>query len=109
MVGTGANDPDIDSVFLIPASVSIHNVDAVPCVEVIYCSLTVDFPYLMGLKELAGVAAPSHYMEQTGAKNFDTDANPETERRGRSPFLLSHEMAYGVWRLLRGHVNRRLL
>ncbi len=47
MVGTGANDPNIDSVFLIPTGVTIYNIDAVSRVEVIYRSLTIDLPYLV--------------------------------------------------------------
>lgn len=46
MVGASANDANADAVALIPASVAINNVDAVPGVEVVYSTLTVDTPNL---------------------------------------------------------------
>lgn len=47
MVGTGANDSNIDPVFFVPPSVPINNVDAVPSVQIVDCPLSIDFPDLL--------------------------------------------------------------
>jgi hypothetical protein len=46
MVGAGADDAHLDAVLLVPAGVAIDDVDAVPGVEVVDGTLTVDFPDL---------------------------------------------------------------
>jgi hypothetical protein len=46
VVGTGANNPDLDTVALIPAGVTINNVNAVTGVEVVDSTFTVDPPDL---------------------------------------------------------------
>lgn len=46
MVGTGANHPHPDSVLLIPSRIAVDDVDAISRVQVVNCSLTVDFPDL---------------------------------------------------------------
>jgi hypothetical protein len=46
MVGTSTNDSDLNSVFLVPASKSIDNIDAVPGVQVINGTFSVDSPNL---------------------------------------------------------------
>ena len=47
MVGTGADDTDIDTVALIPAGKTVNDVDTIPGVEVVDSTLTVDSPDLM--------------------------------------------------------------
>lgn len=46
MVGTRADNPDLDLVFLVPSCKSVDNVDAVSCVQIIDSTFTVDPPYL---------------------------------------------------------------
>jgi hypothetical protein len=46
MVGTGAYHADAYPVALVPASISIDNIDAVPGVQVINGTFTVDAPDL---------------------------------------------------------------
>ncbi len=46
MVGTSANNADSDSVSLVPAGISVDNVDAASRIQVVNGSLTVDFPNL---------------------------------------------------------------
>lgn len=46
MVGPGANNTDANAVTLVPASISIDDIDAVSCVQVIDSTLTVDTPDL---------------------------------------------------------------
>jgi hypothetical protein len=46
MVGTGADDADAYPVALVPAGEAINDVDAVPGVEVVDSTLTVDTPDL---------------------------------------------------------------
>jgi hypothetical protein len=46
MVGTRADDTDLDAVLLVPAGVAIDDVDAVAGVEVIDSTFAVDFPDL---------------------------------------------------------------
>lgn len=48
MVGTSADDTDADTVLLVPAGVSINNVDAVAGVEVVDSTFAVDLPDLWG-------------------------------------------------------------
>lgn len=47
MVGTGTDDTDIDTVALVPAGKTVNDVDAIPGVEVVDSTLTVDSPDLM--------------------------------------------------------------
>ena len=54
MVGTGANNPDLDTVALIPSGITIDDIDAVTGVEVVDSTLTVDPPDL----ERKGLAQP---------------------------------------------------
>lgn len=46
MVGTGADDPDADSVALVPAGKAIDDVDAVSGVEIVDSAFSVDSPDL---------------------------------------------------------------
>jgi hypothetical protein len=46
VVGAGADDAHADPVLLIPAGVTVDDVDAVAGVEVVDSTLTVDLPYL---------------------------------------------------------------
>ena len=46
VVGSRANDPDVDPVPLIPASKAIDDVDTVSGVQVINCPFTIDLPDL---------------------------------------------------------------
>jgi hypothetical protein len=46
MVGASADDTDADSVLLIPASITVNDIDAVAGVEVVDGTLSVDLPYL---------------------------------------------------------------
>jgi hypothetical protein len=46
VVGAGADNTDVDAVALIPAGKSIYNVDAIPRVEVVDSTLTVNSPDL---------------------------------------------------------------
>ena len=47
MIGTGANDADIDSIALIPPGKAIDDIDSRPGVEVIDSTFSIDFPYLV--------------------------------------------------------------
>jgi hypothetical protein len=46
MIGTSAHDTDTYPVALVPASISVNNIDAVPGVQVVNSTLTVDTPDL---------------------------------------------------------------
>ena len=46
MVGSGTDDSDTDSVFLIPAGITINNVDSRSGVQVVNCTFAVDLPHL---------------------------------------------------------------
>jgi len=46
MVGTSADNTDVDAVALVPASEAIDNIDAVTGVEVVDSTLAVDTPHL---------------------------------------------------------------
>jgi hypothetical protein len=46
VVGARADDAHLDAVLLIPASIAVNNVDAVPGVEVVDSTLAVDLPDL---------------------------------------------------------------
>jgi len=46
MVGAGADDADADAILFVPAGIAIDDVDAVPGVEVIDGTLTINFPNL---------------------------------------------------------------
>jgi len=46
MVSTGAHDTNANSVAFVPASITINDIDAIPCVQVVDSTLTVDLPYL---------------------------------------------------------------
>lgn len=50
MVGTGADNANADTVALIPAGVTIDNIDAVTGVEVVDSTLTVNAPDLWGIR-----------------------------------------------------------
>lgn len=47
MVGAGAHNADFDTVLLVPAGITIHDVDAVSGVEVVNGTLTVNLPDLL--------------------------------------------------------------
>lgn len=47
VVGARAHNADADAVLLVPAGVSIDNVDAIPRVQVVDSTLAVDFPDLL--------------------------------------------------------------
>jgi hypothetical protein len=46
MVGTRANNADLDSVALIPSCEAVDNVDSVSCVQVVNGTFAVDLPNL---------------------------------------------------------------
>lgn len=46
MVGTGADDADIDPIPLIPTGVAINDIDPRPSIEIVDSAFSVDFPYL---------------------------------------------------------------
>jgi hypothetical protein len=46
MVGTSADDTDVDAVALVPAGKAIDNVDTIAGVEIVDCALSVDAPDL---------------------------------------------------------------
>jgi hypothetical protein len=48
MVGTSTDDTDTDAVTLVPAGVTINDIDAVAGVQVVDSALTVDTPDLRG-------------------------------------------------------------
>lgn len=47
MVGTGADDTDIDTIALVPAGKTVNDVDTIPGVEIVDGTLTVDSPDLI--------------------------------------------------------------
>ena len=47
VVSTSTDDSDSNPVFLIPASVTIDNINSGSGVEVVDCTFSVDFPYLI--------------------------------------------------------------
>ena len=47
MVGTSTDNPDPDSVLLIPSSETVYNVDTISGVEIINSTFTVDSPDLI--------------------------------------------------------------
>lgn len=46
MVGTGADNADLDAVLLVPTGITVNDVDAVAGVEVVDGTLAVDLPDL---------------------------------------------------------------
>jgi len=46
VVGTSAHDSDLNSIFFIPSCIAVNDVDAIPCVQVIDSTFSVDSPYL---------------------------------------------------------------
>jgi hypothetical protein len=46
MVGTGTNDPDPDSVRLVPSCKTVDNVDTISCIEVVNGPFAIDTPNL---------------------------------------------------------------
>ena len=46
MIGSGADDPNTDTVLLIPSGKAIDNIDAIPGVQVINGSFSIDLPDL---------------------------------------------------------------
>lgn len=53
MIGTGADDADIDPIPLIPSGIAIDDIDSRPGVEVVDSAFSVDFPYLEVMKKKA--------------------------------------------------------
>lgn len=47
MIGTGADDADIDPIPLIPSGKAIDDIDSGPGVEVVDSAFSVDFPNLV--------------------------------------------------------------
>ena len=47
MVGSSTDDSNVDSVSLVPASISVDNINAISCIEIIDSSFSVDFPDLL--------------------------------------------------------------
>jgi hypothetical protein len=84
MVGTGADDAHADAVALVPAGVPINDVDAIPGVEVVDSTLTVDAP------DLAEVSMMSlHEMRSSRGKRKEIKeiigevGRPIIERKGK--------------------------
>lgn len=46
MVGTSADNADLDTVLLIPSCKAVDNIDAIPGVEVVNCTFAIDSPNL---------------------------------------------------------------
>jgi len=46
VVGTSTDNTNADSVALVPSSITIDDIDAISCVEVVNGTFTVDFPDL---------------------------------------------------------------
>jgi hypothetical protein len=49
MIGTSANNADPNAISLVPSGKAIHDIDAVPGVEVVDGSFTVDSPHLLNI------------------------------------------------------------
>lgn len=47
MVSSSTDDSDVDSISLVPASISIDDINAVSCVKIVDSSFSVNFPYLV--------------------------------------------------------------
>jgi hypothetical protein len=47
MIGTSTDNPDLDSVLLIPSCEAVYNVDTISSVEIVDGTFTVDSPDLM--------------------------------------------------------------
>lgn len=47
MVGSSTDDSNVDSVSLVPASISVDDINAISCIEIIDSSFSVDFPDLL--------------------------------------------------------------
>lgn len=47
MVGSGADNSNIDPIALVPAGITINHINAVSCIQIIDCALPVDFPHLL--------------------------------------------------------------
>lgn len=46
MIGTGADNTDVDPVSFVPSCIPVDDIDSVSCIEVIDGSFSVDFPDL---------------------------------------------------------------
>lgn len=49
MIGSGADDPNLDPVLLVPSSKSVYDIDAISGVQVVNGSFAVDLPNLLPL------------------------------------------------------------
>ena len=47
VVGSSTDDSNVDSVSLVPASISVDDINAISCIEIIDSSFSVDFPDLL--------------------------------------------------------------
>ena len=54
MIGTSANDSDIDAILLVPSGKSIYHVDAISSIQVIDGTFSIDFPDLNAPKIRTG-------------------------------------------------------
>ena len=54
MVGTGADNADVDAVLFVPAGIAIYDVDSISSIEVIDGSFSVDLPDLSKLHSQYG-------------------------------------------------------
>ena len=46
MVCSGTDDSNVDAVFLVPSRVSVHHINSVSGIEIVYRTFPVDFPDL---------------------------------------------------------------
>lgn len=53
MVSTSADDTNADAVLLVPAGITVDDIDAVAGVEVVDSTLTVDLPDLRGERNVS--------------------------------------------------------
>lgn len=56
MVGSGADDTDVDAVSLVPPCEAIDDVDSFPGVQIVDGAFSIDIPYLSRVSVSAGLA-----------------------------------------------------
>lgn len=82
MVGTGANDSNVDSVLFIPSSKSINHVDSISGVEVVDGAFAIDQPDLSRNKRIGLATSYSRLHVNSGAINIGNSSCGEKEKLG---------------------------